>query len=93
METNCSECGMEHEVGESRKDAYMFCLGCDKFFKVERENETSKNEDDIDAALEQSVRYIEEQKEIVPCLLRKTKRDIKEKIKTALKKLLMCQIL
>ncbi len=90
MEAYCSECGMAHEVGESQKDAYMFCLGCDKFFKVE-EGETPKNEDDVDDTLEQSVRYIEEQEKIVPCLLqktrsRKTKHNLKEKIKTALKK-------
>jgi len=91
METYCSECGMAHEVGESQKDSYMFCLGCDKFFKIEDKSETSKNEDDVDSNSGQSVRYIEEQNESVPCLLqktrsKKTRHELKEKIKTALKK-------
>ena len=28
---------MSHEVGKSQKQAQMFCLGCDKFFKIEEE--------------------------------------------------------
>lgn len=37
MKTKCTECGMSHEVGKSQKHAQMFCLGCDKFFKIEEE--------------------------------------------------------
>lgn len=34
MKTNCPECGMAYEVGESHRNSHMCCLGCDNFFKV-----------------------------------------------------------
>ncbi|MDD5697506.1 MAG: hypothetical protein PHH77_02720 [Victivallaceae bacterium] len=43
MKIHCSKCGMEHEVGRSQKNAYMFCLGCDQFFKIEKSTRIPEN--------------------------------------------------
>lgn len=34
MEIHCPECDMAYEVSESHRNAYMFCLKCDNFFKI-----------------------------------------------------------
>jgi hypothetical protein len=47
METLCTECRTLYEVGESQKDAHMFCLECDNFFKIEEKPETPDDEIDI----------------------------------------------
>jgi hypothetical protein len=35
---------MAYEVSESHRDAYMFCLGCDSFFKIKTAVSNSKEE-------------------------------------------------
>jgi len=48
VKTNCTECGMSYEVGESQKNSHMFCLGCDKFFKIIEVVEDPEKESDIE---------------------------------------------
>ena len=48
MKTNCAECGMSYEVGESQKNSHMFCLECDKFFKIIEVVDDPEKKSDID---------------------------------------------
>ncbi len=77
METNCSECGMAYEVGESQKNSQMFCLGCDNFFKVKEGEATADKKNDDDTILEESAQCLNENEE----------KSVDSKIKMILKKL------
>ncbi|MDD5596439.1 MAG: hypothetical protein PHV82_00755 [Victivallaceae bacterium] len=44
MEVYCPECNMAYEVSESHRNAYMFCLGCDSFFKIKTAAPVEKKE-------------------------------------------------
>ena len=47
MKTNCPECGMVYEVGESHRNSHMCCLGCDNFFKIESKIKTSETNHEL----------------------------------------------
>lgn len=56
MEAHCTECGTMYEVGESQKNAQMFCLKCDNFFKIEERTESFQKDVDTSAAFNESIK-------------------------------------
>ena len=83
IKVHCTKCGKVHEVKKSHKNAYMFCLECDKFFKVEKKYKSSKK--NIEGNLQAEITKTESLKDdIVGSLLDKI-RIHKEKIKDSLK--------
>ena len=60
---------MTYHVGKAHENAYMFCLACDKFFKVERTNKFSTGE--MPAASEKVAEELSEPKKSPVSLIRK----------------------
>jgi len=61
MKTNCTECGMLHDVGKTQKNAQMFCLGCDKFFRIGAEAKAPNENFDPEALVKGEVESLDQE--------------------------------